>query len=63
MSDTVLSVEITRTYIHGFHFIIFLASNELSRALRVFQKLAEGLWKPYPDPARLALFEREPAPS
>jgi len=46
-----------------FHFIIFLASNEISRALRVFQKLAEGLWKPYPDPARLALFEREPAPS
>lgn len=26
-----------------FHFIIFLASNEISRALRVFQKLAEGL--------------------
>ena len=46
-----------------FPFIIFLASNEISRALRVFQKLAEGLWKPYPDPARLALFEREPAPS
>lgn len=26
-----------------FHFIIFLASNEISRALRVFQKLAGGL--------------------
>ena len=46
-----------------FHFIIFLASNKISRALRVFQKLAGGLWKLYPDPARLALFECEPAPS
>ena len=26
-----------------FHFIFFLASNEISRALRVFQKLAGGL--------------------